>query len=168
MLTVLALVAVIAVPQMAASLTRSRLDAAFEALRGDLEFARARAVATGLRHRLGADPQTGEVWVEPYRPEEAALAASAPLPAPEPVLRDRLPEGVRLAGWSVSPLGLAQAPEMPTVGTTVEAVPVLFYPEGRSDSAILVLESAEGERRTLLLDGFTGEIREMTADEATR
>jgi hypothetical protein len=42
---------------------------------------------------------------------------------------------------------------------------VTFYAEGRSDNALVVLETDTGERRGVELNGFTGEITELNETE---
>lgn len=162
-LTFLTLFAVIVIPNMAAGWTRSNLDTALEALRSDLNFSRARAVATGLRHQFELNASTGQIAVMPYHPDDAALGgqAGAALPEqPDVALQDNLPEGVRVLEWQVYPLGVPQAP----IGGAGD-LPLTFYPEGRSDSAEVVLEDERGAKRGFRLDGFNGELRELTAEE---
>src|SRR3712207_2303417 len=54
-LTIFAMFAMVVVPRMAQGLSRTKLDAAFDNLRSNISFGRARAVATGLRHHFGLD-----------------------------------------------------------------------------------------------------------------
>jgi type II secretory pathway pseudopilin PulG len=167
-LTILSLFAVIAIPRVASAVLRTKLDAAFEAVRGDLAFTRARAVSTGLRHQFVMDTGTGEIAVEPFRPE-ALDAASAPVqPEQSVVLRDTLPESVTVATWTVSPLGAMLQPGGAAGAPGTEAAPLVFYPEGNCDDAILILEGPQGARRGLRVDGFSGEIREMQPEELDR
>ena len=158
MVTILVLLAGVALPNFAAAVGRARLDNAVEAVAGALRFARARAVATGLRHAFVLDPETGEITVQPYRPEEQAAPAGGSQAVMEgAALRDRLPEEVRVTGWSLAPLGYAQAAQQ---AAAEPGAGLVFYPEGRSDSALLVLEDAERNRRVLRVEGFSGEIEE--------
>jgi hypothetical protein len=62
--------------------------------------------------------------------------------------------------WRVEPFGYTDA------STTQTNSDVLtFYPEGRSDNALLVLESAGGQQRGVQVDGYTGEVKELNAQE---
>ena len=54
-LTILAILAAIAVPRFAAAMFRSHMDGAFRAIRADISYSRARAISTGLRHQLTVD-----------------------------------------------------------------------------------------------------------------
>jgi type II secretory pathway pseudopilin PulG len=161
-LTILVLFAAVATPRFVQSLSRSRLDAAVQAARSGLDFARARAVATGLRHQVAVDAETGEILVQPFRPErlDSPVASQA---QPDVALRDRLPEQVRVAAWSVSPLGYDQS-----ASAAQDAIPLTFYPEGNSDGALLILEDEEGERRGVRVEPLTGEVRELTPEEMPR
>jgi prepilin-type N-terminal cleavage/methylation domain-containing protein len=167
-LTILVLFALIAFPRMAQSLTRTRLDAAFEAVRSDLSFAKARAISTGMRHQVLVDTESRELLVAPVRMSEMAETGGVPADptatAP-PALRDNLSEEIQVAEWSVSPLGMAQENARAAVQT---GTPLVFYPEGQSDSARVVLEDSSGARRGLLVDAFTGEIRELSPEELER
>jgi len=157
-LAVLVFFAVLAIPRMMSGLRRSRLDRAVDAIRGDLQFARARAASTGLRHAVVADAASRHVLVQPYRPEEAE-AANAAGGAPDFALQDPLPDDINVTTWSVSPVS---PPNVPAESTSDV---LTFYPEGRSDSLLVVLEDDEGSRRALQLEGFTGELRELTDEE---
>jgi prepilin-type N-terminal cleavage/methylation domain-containing protein len=164
-LTILAIFAVITLPRVASAVLRTRLDAALEAVRGDLNFARARAVSTGVRHQLVIDPSTGQVGVEPFRPEQLAVQTTSPTqPVSDFVLQDRLHESVQVAVWTVSPVGAALS-SPGGFPTGAAGAPLVFYPEGTSDDAILILEDQQGSRRGLRVDGFSGEIREMEPEE---
>jgi prepilin-type N-terminal cleavage/methylation domain-containing protein len=166
-LTILGLFAGIALPRVIGSLMRTRLETALGAIRSDLTFARARAVSSGLRHQVLMDTETGELRVEPFRPEQMAAADQAQAVDQRPALTDTLPQSVRVTSWNVSPLGALQG--VPTAGQDGAAggdgAPILFYPEGRSDDAMIVLEDNEGTRRGLRIDGFSGEIRELQPEE---
>ncbi|HTE19141.1 MAG TPA: GspH/FimT family pseudopilin [Armatimonadota bacterium] len=157
-LTLLVLAAGIAAPRLISRWSQSQLDAALEAVRGDLQFARARAISTGLRHQFVMDPSTLEVFVQPFRPETLE-AGGAAAPEGSIALQDRLPEGVGVATWTVSPLGAAE------VSAQDGATALTFYPEGRSDSGLLILTDGQSTRRGLQVDGFSAEIRELTPDE---
>jgi len=162
-LTFLTLFAVIVIPNMASGWTKSKLDTSVEAMRSNLNYSRARAVATGLRHQFQLDPSTGEIAVAPYHPEDQALAGQVGAPQadqPDVALRDNLPEGVRVVDWQVYPLGVPQTP----LGGAGD-IPLTFYPEGTSDSAEVVLEDDRGTKRGYRLDGFNGELRELTEEE---
>lgn len=159
-LTILVLFSMVVLPRFIEHHGRARLDAAADSVRSDVTFTRQRAISTGLRHQLFLDTETLELTVQPFRPETAELQDTAAQQAPAPVLRDRLHREVRVLEWNVAPLGYENATQV--AGTDQ---PLTFYPEGRSDTATIVLEDGRGTQRGLRVDGFTGEIREMTEEE---
>ncbi len=157
-LAILSLFAVIAFPRFITAYRQSRLRAAMDAVRQDLVLTRARAVGTGVRHQLLLDPETRTITVQPYRPE-LEVAGGAPSGDPSlQVLRDTLPEDISVSRFEVAPLGFQGAP-------SGEGQPLTFYPEGRGDSASIVLENEDGDRLGVRIDGFSGEIRDMTEEE---
>jgi prepilin-type N-terminal cleavage/methylation domain-containing protein len=166
-LTILGLFAGIAMPRVIGSLMRSKLDTALGAIRSDVTFARARAVSSGLRHQVLMETETGELRVEPFRPEQQAAEGQAQTVEQRPALVDRISTSVHVTTWSVSPLGAAQGLATASQDGTGggDGAPIVFYPEGRSDDAMIVLEDSEGARRGLRIDGFSGEIRELQPEE---
>lgn len=159
-LTLLTLAAGITVPRFLSGWATAQLNSAASAVRNDLTFARTRAAASGVRHQVMMDRERGAVIVQPFRPEEATMQSSTQAPQELPVLEDELPEQVRIVEWTVEPFGYSGQP------TSQNQLDVLtFYAEGRSDSALVVLEGVSGEQRGIELNGFTGEIRELNEAE---
>lgn len=168
-LAILVLFAGIVMPKVANSLMRAKLDSAFNAVRSDLVYTRDRSVGTGVRHQFVLDPSSLEIMVQAYHPEEQlgvtpTSTANNSQQADTP-LKDHLPSDIRVARWEIAPLG--SDPSRPTTqfGQQGGATPLVFYPEGNGDSATLVLEDAGGRQRGLQVNGFTGEIRELSAEE---
>ena len=168
-LAILVLFAGIVAPKVANSIMRAKLDSAFDAVRTDLVYTRDRAVGTGIRHQFVLDPSSLDIVVQAYHPEEqmgatptstANNSQQADLP-----LKDHLSSEIRVARWEIAPLG--SDPSRPTTqfGQQGGATPLVFYPEGNGDSATLVLEDEAGRQRGLQVNGFTGEIRELSPEE---
>jgi len=166
-LAILSALALFAIPRFVSTMLQSRLDRALAQVRDDLGFAKTRATATGVRHQVIVNQQTGEMLVLPYRPEEETTTANAVQAEPEPALRSRLPEEIRFAEWNVAPLGY-QSGQTATPAAQQDLQPLIFYPENQSDSAVVVLESQDGRRVGLTVDSFTGEIRDLTPEELGR
>lgn len=173
-LTILSLFAVLALPRFITSIGRAKLSSAMNTVRQALYFARARSAATGVRHQLTLDRENRLVTVEAFQPEmsmsgNGLSGAGGPTGQPgqngvPPALLEQFPEGIEVAEWSVTPLeAMIDNPTRTQSGSTgIETM--FFYPEGRGDSAYLVLEDG-GERRAVEIDGFRGEIRELTREE---
>lgn len=158
---ILVLFAMIAIPRVIGPLARTQLDAAMNQVRADLDFARTRAMSTGLRHQLLLNPESGEIEVMPFRPDEALSNNSAAGTVPDQTLRDRIAPDVRVVEWQITPMSNGGMIAAGGVGTDV----LTMYPEGLSDSALLILEDSQGNRRGLELNGFTSELRELTQEE---
>jgi len=158
-IAILALFAVLVAPRMVGGLFTAQLDVAIQAVREDLEFARSRSISSGLRHQFYLDAETREVLVQAYRPEEALQQTPTGL-TDDFVLRDRLPREVSVHTWTVAPMSVSE--QQPAGGATNV---LTLYPEGRSDDAVIILEGDDGERRGLILSGYTGELRELTPEE---
>jgi hypothetical protein len=159
---ILVLFALMVMPRFISTLARTRLDGAMNQVRADLDFARSRAMATGLRHQLVLNAESGEIQVVPYRPEESA--ANSPTPqgqVAEQTLNDRIPPEIKVVEWQITPMSNSGSAAAPGVGSDI----LTMYPEGISDSALLVLEDGQGNRRGLELNGFTSELRELTQEE---
>ncbi len=167
-LTILVLFAGIAMPKLASAIMRSRLDATFAAVRSDLLFARDRAVGTGLRHQFVLDPASRQIGVQAYHPEDqlgAAPGAATTNPQDDVPLKDRLPDDIRVASWTIAPLGSDPSKPNAQFGAQGSVTPLVFYPEGGSDSGKLILEDSAGDRRGMQVDGLNGTVRELTPEE---
>jgi Tfp pilus assembly protein FimT len=160
-LSLLSLAAGIVVPRFLSGWDSAQLSAAASAVRNDFAFAKARAASTGLRHLVVIDANTGELQVQPFRPEELTQTTAAPVDQSEPVLQDTVPERVKVTEWRVEPFGYLDG----SAANQQDVDVLTFYPEGRSDNALLVLESAGGQQRGVEVDGYTGEVRELNAQE---
>jgi type II secretory pathway pseudopilin PulG len=166
--TILALFAGLLVPRLLGSRAGAHLNAAVQAAESDLAFARNRAIATGLRHQVALNAESGELLVVPYRPEEEEGLAAGRAAEEIPVLRNRLfpaDSGISVETWSVSPLGYAGRGGLTR---DLQGQALTFYAEGQADDALLILTDTEGRRRGLLVEGFTGAVRPMTDEELGR
>lgn len=160
-LSLLTLAVGVVVPRFLAGWDSAQLSSAASAMRNDFAFAKARAASTGLRHLVVIDSSTGELQVQPFRPEEMTQTTANQANQSQPVLQDAVPERVKVAEWRVEPFGYMDGSAANQQNQDV----LTFYPEGRSDNALLVLESAGGQQRGVEVDGTTGEVRELNAQE---
>ncbi|MCC2669330.1 MAG: hypothetical protein K0Q72_1801 [Armatimonadetes bacterium] len=160
-ITLLTLFAGIVAPRFIASWSGAQMNAAVSAVRNDFAFARARAASTGLRHQVMIDSSSGELIVQPFRPEQASNPQAAATAGADYALQDKMPPRITVVDWQVSPLGY----DTQGAGAQAQSDVLTFYPEGRSDSALVVLEGADGRQRGVQVDGFTGEVRELTEEE---
>ena len=160
--TLLSLFAGIVAPRFLRSWTGAQLGSAVSAVRNDLAFAKARAASTGLRQQVLLDMNTGELIVQPFRPEtlDNPQASSATAGA-DFALRDVVADRVKVVDWRVYPLGY----DTQGGGAQAQTDVLTFYPEGRSDSGLMVLEGADGRQMGVQVDGYTGEVRELNEQE---
>lgn len=139
--TVVATLGALVLPQLTGSQARARVEAQARAIVALAQTARARAAGEGRAYLLMIDAERGEARLlrrrdplaEPADPEDperegADLAASWCRPVP-------FEEGVRLV-------------EGPTT--------VTFRPHGEADAATLVLEGARGDRVAVVIDPTVG------------
>lgn len=162
-LSILSLFSLVAAPRFGEVVDDQRLDAAVRMLREDLAFARVRSLSTGLRHQLQFDPESGDLYVQAFHPEnqEQGSDATGQTGEIDVVHRSTLHPDVRLVYWRVSPLGYGETATASSSTTDVFTA----YAEGVTDSAELVVEGINRRRRALRLDGFLGRIEEV--DPAT-
>ena len=160
-MTILALFSLIAMPRLLAQLMTNRLDEGVSAFRTDLGFARARSISTGLRHEVYVDPESGELWVQAFHPEQTQQGAGSVVATDQStdvVLRDQLHQDIRVVKWRVYALGYEQSGQ---AAQPVEGAPLTFYPEGTGDSAELVLQDPDGRQRALRVNGFLGQVQDV-------
>lgn len=113
----------------------------------------------------GANPEE-EAWMLPdlhdinplavEREQSQDINSDSAMATLEPVRFDgpqsrKFPEGIRLSDYNFFEEGLAQTEE--------GDLRILFFPDGSSEFAALVLEAADGDRRKLSLNGVSGVIR---------
>jgi len=180
-LLALALVAVISAmawPQLHRSIAGRRLAVAADAVRSALTLARAEAVRTGaayqFRYVLGGE----RFRIDPH--DASGLSAAAGIDAGTEIAAPRgedqiLPEGVRFLAEQF-PVADPEAPSADALtAASIPAgdgwsVPILFYPDGTTSNACLVLTLDSGRAIQLELRGLTGTVavRETTVPaEAT-
>lgn len=159
-ITLLTLAVGIVAPNFMSGWSTAQINSAATAIRNDLQFARTRAAASGVRHQLMIDKEAGTLIVQPFRPDELTGSTGSQQAGQElPVLQYTLPERVRVAEWTIEPMGYSSQNAAQT-----QTDVLTFYAEGRSDNALVVLETEDGQQRGVELNGFTGEITEL--DEA--
>jgi Tfp pilus assembly protein FimT len=164
-MTILSLLATLVVPRLIVAWGRVEGESALEMVQEDFAFARARAVGTGMRHQLVLNPQTGDITVEVRRIDEETTGNARSV-SENQALKDRLPDNVKVVEWVVNPLTASTA--LNRSGATTAADAVVCYPEGRTDDATLILEDKQGRRSGVRLDGYTGELRALTAEELAK
>jgi prepilin-type N-terminal cleavage/methylation domain-containing protein len=185
MLLVLALLVMIAamtVPALQLTLKGQRLRKSGDLLRSQMGKARVRSMKTGRMHALWAEPGGNRYRIEPWITGDEALegnqaaiqgvpgvgglagASSSPISDPNLMMTEEtLPEGIlfyavetlqdnraALALQRGTSAGVGAAQSAPT------APPILFYPDGTTSSARLVLTDGQGAFVVVAIRGLTG------------
>lgn len=164
---VIAIVAGAIVPNLGGGDSR-RLAAAASGFADTLDYCYTAALSTGRVHgvmfRLGAREFEPVVEALPPSEEEQAEAAMTGAiaeesldegPAMEPVsipglVERALPEGIVFADFVAFDGSLAAA------GEDADAVRLLFFPDGTTEFARIVIEDEKGERHSVRINGLTG------------
>jgi prepilin-type N-terminal cleavage/methylation domain-containing protein len=158
-LSVLALAAALAWPELRLPLDNVRLQRSADLVRAELAQARVKAMTSGethaLRYALGTGEYKLERWQGPDAELETADAGSAvSTVSAAPLL---LPEGVLFVDGSLEVDTRAAQTAAPAGSGT--AATILFYPDGSTSNASLLLENSHGRRIAIELRGLTGVAR---------
>ena len=72
---------------------------------------------------------------------------------------DRLPRDIKFVGHSIQDDARAKSVIAETNLDSGQLFPILFYPDGTSQNATLVLENRDGDLMSVILRGLTGTTR---------
>lgn len=162
-LSLVVLLAALATPALTGTLARVRLDAAAEQVRTAWADARLEAMRTGSPVAFQCRLETSEYTLSKLEDATAALQGST-----------ETADQVRLADDEHDDLGdvtfvrlTTGDPADPAVDPNVGAC-VVFYPDGLTDDAVAVIQSASGQQRRIELRSLTGAatVSEASSDEA--
>ncbi len=166
----LALVASLMMPAVFRSLANQKLDKAADLVRSEMGRARVLAIRTGKIHALVYAPGDDRLAVEPFDSLASKLDVGAnrtQVDTRESDLdfsRERLPRDILFVGGE-SKMDARSAFEMAQSGANSNRfIPVLFYPDGTSQDARVVLANRNGDVIMVALRGLTGSsrvVREM-------
>jgi prepilin-type N-terminal cleavage/methylation domain-containing protein len=169
-LFVLVVLAALTWPALANSFARYRLRAAADQVRAQWVSARVKAMQTDsvqiFRYTPGGNEYSVqrrnvmEAVVDPSTGDSTGVTGDTPDPAPGSATKETLPDGITFAGSETAPDTRAatvdtSADQSPTSAPDW-ADPVLFYPDGTTSTARLVLRSDRGLGLELSLRGLTG------------
>jgi type II secretory pathway pseudopilin PulG len=166
-LTLLVIIGSLIMPLFESGFASVRLRRATDQLLAAWSETRVRAIETGQIQQFRYQPATGNYRSEPWYPEEVAPAIAEPV---EPVADVVLPEEVvfvegdvasydPVAGDQVTPLGQG--------GSGVWSSPVLFFPDGSTSAATILLRNERQvfQRATLRALTGVGRASELLSDE---
>lgn len=173
-LSILVILASLTLPLMEKPLANQRLRSAADLVRAKWVAARVKALDSGdvylfryvanenrfaIECRRDPDTSTDSIW------GDAAATSTASQPVAElPAREQTLPEGVTFVGSETAPDTRASTIVSAATGGSE---PILFYPDGTTSTARLVLRNEYGRTIELSLRGLTGivTVGETTAAE---
>lgn len=186
-LAILVAIGAIVAPSFNEAFVRQRLQSSADRLRGAWERARLTAMKTGQAQVFSCVPETGNYSVEPYMTDADFLNASAgatvmtaggpvvetaapgammaPVPSAEPSEQKQLEEGIVFVSCAVSTdmraITVAQAEGgMAAIGAMNQSV--MFYPDGSTSTAEVVIQDPTGKQRAVRMRGLTGSTQVIT------
>ncbi len=175
-LAVLVVIAAFAVPAVKGSLDNYQLRQSADTIRSAFANARSTAARTGLTYVFQYTPDSAEYTIQPWASGDEGLEMST---APtidtggstsassaasiQPIKTRDLPTGVKFHG-AVSASSVRDLRAMSNSGDTASAIgnapqgatPILFYADGSSSSATLILKNGRGTFVEIKLRGLTG------------
>jgi prepilin-type N-terminal cleavage/methylation domain-containing protein len=168
-LAILVAVASLALPALFSSLESQRLRKAGDQLRAAFGRARVAAMKSGRIQLFRFEPGTGSYVIQEWygdeerQFDEATLAQStggAMAPAAGQGLQTQLPEGILFAAAELQPDARAAQLEEQTgalsAGSTSASPPIVFYTDGTTSDARVVLANNRARYIVVELRGLTG------------
>jgi len=170
-LCLMVILAALAWPALDRPLATQRLRKAADALRAEWGRARVEAISSGQTYIFRYTPESSQYSVECFLGPEAAPDAALldesgvsgdqrQVPTASAWHERSLPEGIAFAAGQTAfdpraQTVLAEAESLPPT-ESVPAEPILFYPDGTTSTAQVVLKNEHGSHIELSLRGLTG------------
>ena len=180
-LVLLAVVSSLAAPLLEGGFATIRLRRGADQVLAAWAEARVQSIQTGQTHQFLFQPQSGLFRVEPWQlqqesdaPAEATLAAADPNTSVqtrwEPY-EAKLPEEIKFTEGNVltlDPANVRTVDALNRSGATTWSAPILFFPDGSTSSASVLLKNERRLFQRITLRALTGVARVsdlLTADE---
>jgi type IV pilus assembly protein PilA len=174
-MAVLVVIAAFAVPLAKGSLETYRLRKSADSIRSAFASARAAAARTGMTHIFQYTPESADYKVHPWANGDAFLEVStaptintggtqaASAPSMSNIKTTPLPEGIKFHGVTTDS-SVRDARTITQSGNSASAMgsvpagatPILFYSDGSSSNATVVLKNGRGAFIQIKLRGLTG------------
>ncbi len=163
-LALLVVIGALSVPLLAGAFSRARLHSAGDTVRGAWAKARLAAMQSGHSCAFRYEPDGGRFQIVTL--DELALPETSELAPADPeaeykaadmlrLPKSRLPEGVVFAAGEVSSSTHLLA-TMPAAADGPWSNPILFYPDGTTSDAVVLLSNGGGIMIRVTLRGLTG------------
>jgi len=163
-LALLVVLSAISIPLMEGQISRAALNSGGDLLRGAWAKARLAAMQSGQTHVFRFEPTGSRFQIVALdalsAPANNELLAEDPETKPEftefvRLSQSRLPDGIVFNSGNISPSAQLMA-TLPTVVEGSWSQPILFYPDGTTSDASLVLANARNVAIRVTLRGLTG------------
>ena len=167
MLALLVVIGSLAAPMLDGSFARARLWHSGDLLRAAWTKARLTAMQSGQTHAFRAELRGGHYQLIAWDSVQATAGQTPAPPATSPPEDDKepaitaefaddcLPEGVRFASAQIAP-STQLAASQPDVVTSGWSPPILFYPDGTTSDASVLLADQRQQTLRVTLRGLTG------------
>jgi hypothetical protein len=163
-LALLVIIGAISVPLMDGMFSRIALDGAGELLRGAWAQARLSAMQSGQTHAFRFEPRGRRFQIVALNslgnPQESTLLPEVEETNPDPaefvrLSQNRLPENIIFLSGDIA----SSAQTLATLPFAMEgswSQPILFYPDGTTSDATLILANSQRAAIRVTLRGLTG------------
>ena len=160
-LAILIIVAAMSAPTLIRTMSGQKLDRAADLVRARMGQARVDAIRTGQVTALFYQIDGAAMDVAPFNAEQLKRLEAAPVDetnrSSNMDFRDnRLPRGIQFTSSHTSNDARAAQTMADIAFRPGQMRPILFYPDGTSQNAKLILQNAEGDAIQINLRGLTG------------
>jgi prepilin-type N-terminal cleavage/methylation domain-containing protein len=151
-LAVFVAITALAMPSISNMFAGQQLRTAADVVRARFSDARAKAIRTGNVYGFFYKPGGGEYWVAPMYSGFQAISGNGALPSTQDVLENEI---IFSAGETMQ--DARSMSERQNAGQAFASWrPILFYPDGTSQDAVVVLTAKSGVGIQVNLRGLTG------------
>jgi type II secretory pathway pseudopilin PulG len=170
-LILLVIIGSLIMPLFEGAFTSVRLRRATDQLLASWSETRSRAIESGQVQQFRYQPESGNYRSEPWYPEEVAPAVAEPI---EPVEDISLPQEIVFAEGDITTFDPAMGSQLASLGqggSGVWSSPILFFPDGSTSAATVLLRNDRRILQRATLRALTGTGRAsdlLSEDEAQR
>lgn len=150
-LALLVIIAALVVPAATSIFSGQQLRNSGDVIRARFADCRVRAIRTGDIYGFFYQPGEGNYWIAPVSTGFQALAGNAVVPR-----QFTLENDVKFVAGETMHDSRSRAASEELGRNFSEYRPVLFYPDGTSQDAVVIIESRRGLRVQVQLRGLTG------------
>ena len=166
-MAILVLVAGLAIPMVSRSFTSQKLTKSVDLVRTQMNRARIKAMKSGEVYGFFYEPQGTTYRIAEFNAQAQDIIENGSgnrndddeVQSNYDFDGDRLPRDIKFVGHSIQDDARAKAVIAETNLDSGQLFPILFYPDGTSQNATLVLENRDGDLMSVILRGLTGTTR---------